>query len=65
MFTAKRSVKPLLLAGIAAAAYYAYTRMNEEQKRNLVNTIKQQGKDLLGKFRSGNSGPMQQNDANV
>ncbi len=49
MFRTTRSVKPLLLAGIAAAAYYAYSRMTSEQKQNLIGTLKQQGKDLLGR----------------
>lgn len=41
-----RSMKPLVLAGLAAAAYYAYKKMTPEQKEN----IKKQGKDLLGKL---------------
>ena len=41
-----RSMKPLMLAGLAAAAYYAYTKMTPEQKEN----IKTKGKDLLGKL---------------
>jgi hypothetical protein len=45
-----RTVKPLLIAGLAAAAYYAYTRLSEEQKQNIFGTIKKQGKDLLGKL---------------
>jgi hypothetical protein len=39
-------MKPIVLAGLAAAAYYAYTRMTPEQKEN----IKNKGKDLLGKL---------------
>jgi hypothetical protein len=46
----KRIVKPLVLAGLAAAAYYAYTRLTPEQKENLFGSIKKQGKDLLGKL---------------
>ena len=41
-----RSMKPLMLAGLAAAAYYAYTKMTPEQKEN----IKNKGKDLLSKL---------------
>jgi hypothetical protein len=44
-----RSMKPLVLAGLAAAAYYAYKKMTPEQKEN----IKKQGKDLLGKVWPG------------
>lgn len=43
----------MVLAGVAALAYYAYTRMSEEQKRNLVDTVKKQGKDLLGRIMPG------------
>ena len=50
MRTNKRIVKPLVLAGLAAAAYYAYTRMTPEQKENLFGSIKKQGKGLLGKL---------------
>lgn len=46
----RRSVKPLVLAGLAAAAYYAYTKMSPEQKENIFGSIKKQGKDLLGKL---------------
>lgn len=45
----KKSVKPLVLAGLAAAAYYAYTKLTPEQKENIFGAIKKQGKDLLGK----------------
>ena len=41
-----RSMKPLVLAGLAAAAYYAYKKMTPEQKEN----IKNKGKDLLSKL---------------
>jgi hypothetical protein len=45
-----RSMKPVVLAGLAAAAYYAYSKMSPEQKENLIGSIKRQGKDLLGKL---------------
>ena len=45
-----KTMKPLVLAGLAAAAYYAYSKMTPEQKENLVGSIKKQGKDLLGKL---------------
>lgn len=50
MMRNRNAVKPLVLAGLAAAAYYAYTKMTPEQKENLFGSIKKQGKDLLGKF---------------
>ena len=54
----KRSMKPLVLAGLAAAAYYAYTKLTPEQKENMFGSIKKQGKDLLGKlWPSGDGAP--------
>lgn len=50
MLRNNRSIKPLVLAGLAAAAYYAYTKMSPEQKEDIFGTIKKQGKDLLGKI---------------
>jgi hypothetical protein len=50
MTSNKRIVKPLVLAGLAAAAYYAYTRLSPEQKDQMFGSIKRQGKDLLGKI---------------
>jgi hypothetical protein len=50
MTSNKRIVKPLVLAGLAAAAYYAYTRLSPEQKEQMFGSIKKQGKDLLGKI---------------
>lgn len=43
-------MKPIVLAGLAAAAYYAYTKMTPEQKENIFGSIKKNGKDLLGKL---------------
>lgn len=34
----------LLLAGAAAFAYYKYSKMSEEQKNNLVGSIKEKGR---------------------
>ena len=38
--------KGLLLAGLAAYAYYKYSKMSPESKKNLVDTIK----DKAGKY---------------
>ncbi len=46
----KRTMKPLVLAGLAVAAYYAYSKLTPEQKENMFGSIKKQGKDLLGKL---------------
>lgn len=56
----RRSVKPLVLAGLAAAAYYAYTKMSPEQKENIFGSIKKQGKDLLGKLMPQGTDAMKQ-----
>jgi hypothetical protein len=53
-----RSMKPIVLAGLAAAAYYAYSKMTPEQKENLFGNLKKQGKDLLGKLWPNQSDPM-------
>ena len=53
-----RSVKPIVLAGLAAAAYYAYTKMTPEQKENMFGSIKKTGKDLLGKLWPSNANGM-------
>lgn len=53
-----RSMKPIVLAGLAAAAYYAYSKMTPEQKENLFGNLKKQGKDLLGRLFPNQSDPM-------
>lgn len=40
----------LLLAGLAAFAYYRYSKMSEEQKRNLVSGLKEKGKKLYDEY---------------
>jgi len=62
--TRNRSVKPLVLAGLAAAAYYAYSKMTPEQKENMFGSIKKQGKDLLGKLWPSGADPMKNNTGN-
>lgn len=47
---ARKSMTPIVLAGLAAAAYYAYSKMTPEQKQNIIGTIKKTGSDLLGKL---------------
>ncbi len=41
----------LLLAGAAAYAYYRYTKMSPEQKRDLTNNLKNKGTQILDQFR--------------
>src|SRR5688500_3477500 len=40
----------LLLASLAAFAYYRYSKMTEEQKRNLVSGLKEKGKKLYDEY---------------
>jgi hypothetical protein len=40
----KGGALPLLLAGLAAWGYYKYSKMSEDQKRNLVSDWKEKGK---------------------
>ncbi|MCW3075334.1 MAG: hypothetical protein JWP69_2403 [Flaviaesturariibacter sp.] len=42
--TRRGGVSPLLLAGLAAAGYYAYTKMSPQTKQNLLD----KGKKLAG-----------------
>lgn len=64
MIRNRNAVKPLVLAGLAAAAYYAYTKMTPEQKENVFGSIKKQGKDLLGKLWPSGMDTMNQNTGN-
>ena len=41
----------LLLAGAAAYAYYRYSKMSAEQKRDLTNNLKNKGTQILDQFR--------------
>jgi len=47
---ARKSMTPIVLAGLAAAAYYAYSKMTPEQKEQMFGSIKKTGKDLFGKL---------------
>ncbi len=40
----------LLLAGLAAFAYYKYSKFSPEDKSNLVATIKEKGKKLYDQY---------------
>jgi len=40
----------LLLAGLAAFAYYKYSKLSEEEKRNLVSGLKEKGKKLYDQY---------------
>lgn len=40
----------LLLAGIAAFAYYKYNKMTEQEKSDLVNDLKAKGQKLFDEY---------------
>ena len=50
MLQNKRSATPLLLAGLAAFAYYKYSKMSPAQKQDLTGTIKEKGKKIYDKY---------------
>ncbi|HEX8675818.1 MAG TPA: hypothetical protein VF700_01290, partial [Segetibacter sp.] len=37
----------LVIAGLAAFAYYKYSKLSEEEKRNIVNDIKETGRNIV------------------
>ncbi len=43
----KRSNTSLLLAGLAAYAYYKYSKMNQQDKDKLVRDLKEKGRNML------------------
>ena len=50
MLQNRKSGAPLLLAGLAAFAYYKYSKLSPEQKQDLSGTIKEKGKQVYDKF---------------
>ena len=44
----------LILAGLAAFAYYKYSKMSEDEKRNLVSNIKEKGKRIYDQYMPDN-----------
>ena len=40
----------LILAGLAAIAYYKYSKLSEEQKDNLINTLKEKGRKFYDQY---------------
>ena len=43
----------LILAGLAAFAWYKYSKMSPDQKRNLVNNVKEKGKKIYDQYMPG------------
>ena len=48
----RRSTKngSLLLAGLAAFAYYKYSKLSAEEKKDLTGTLKQKGQKLYDEY---------------
>ena len=45
-----KKASALILIGVAAYAYYRYSKMSEKEKDELVETVTKTGKNLLGQF---------------
>lgn len=46
----KNSTGPLILAGLAAFAYYKYSKLSEDEKRNMVGDLKEKGRKLYEQY---------------
>ena len=49
----RKSGGGLLLAGLAAFALYKYSKMSPDQKSQLTNNLKEQGKKIFGQVMPG------------
>jgi hypothetical protein len=46
--TQKQKISDILvIAGLAAFAYYKYSKLSEEEKRTIVNDIKETGRNIM------------------
>ncbi len=43
----------LIIAGIAAFLYYKYSKMSADEKKDIVNNLKQKGKQLYDEYIPG------------
>lgn len=48
--TRNNNTGKLLLAGLAAYAYYKYTQMSPEERENIGETLKSKGKKLFDEY---------------
>ena len=46
----------ILLAGLAAYAAYKYSRMNPQQKKEMTDNLRDQGKKIFDRFKSASRG---------
>ena len=45
-----KSPGALILAGLAAFAYYKYNKMSPQQRQDMVNNLKEKGRKIFGQF---------------
>jgi hypothetical protein len=50
MLQNRKSTGTFLLAGLAAFAYYKYSKMSAEQKKNIVGDLKDKGRKLYDQY---------------
>ena len=48
-----KKTSALILGGLAAFAYYKYSKLSPEDKTKLTNTLKEKGKSLVDQFMPG------------
>lgn len=58
-----RKTSGLVLAGLAAFAYYKYSTMTPEEKSKLSKTLMEKGKSLLGQIMPGGANNLFGNSA--
>lgn len=46
----KKSSMPLILTGLAAFAFYKYSKLSADQKKNIGSTIKEKGEKIYDKY---------------
>ena len=55
-----KSPMTMLLAGAAAFAYYKYSKMDPQQKKDLVDGLKDKASKLFGQLKGQQNGTTQQ-----
>jgi len=50
-----KSPLSLLLAGAAAFAYYKYSKMSPQQRKDMVDGLKEKGRKIFGQFIPGDN----------
>jgi len=64
MLKAKRNIAApvaggLILAGLAAFAYYKYSRLTPEEKHDLASNLKERGRKLFGQMARNKASQLQ------